>query len=47
MDPMHTALLTRIAPIVYEDSVAVGRAFRRRRGRRNGADALPTPEHRS
>jgi hypothetical protein len=43
MDPMHTALLTRIAPIVYEDAMAVGHTFRRRRPWRKRADTRRSP----
>jgi hypothetical protein len=46
MDPMHAALLTRIAPLVYEDSLAIGHTFRRRRARRNGVHAPRSPVRR-
>jgi hypothetical protein len=43
MDPIHTALLTRIAPLVYEDSLSVRDVFRRRRLRRADHSRPPAP----
>jgi hypothetical protein len=46
MDPMHTALLTRIAPLVYEDSLAVSHTFRRGRSWRKRTSAPRSPVRR-